>query len=121
MMIRLSKNLKRTFRRQQLAGSTLVETVVAMTILLFILSLAMLQVNRLNASVNPGLLYQAHLASNEAMDPGCATGETAEVNGFTVSKEITGLENGLREIHIVISDPLGKTCYTRKLYRHEAY
>ena len=53
--------------RGRLKGSTLIETLVAMTILLTIISIFFLQISKINESINPQIYYKAFLISNKLL------------------------------------------------------
>ena len=101
----------------KLAGSTIIETIVSLTILLTILTLSMTQIGRINASVNPQVLYKAHMITNNVFNGGDILIETFdkfEVSGYEVNKTIQHLHEGVYLVQLTVVDQRGRTLYTRK-------
>jgi hypothetical protein len=71
-------------------GSTLVETLVAMTILLTIISMFFLQISRINASINPTSYYKAFLISNELLSSEKGYGMEGDflMYGFLIKRRV---------------------------------
>ena len=83
--------------RTRVQGSTLIETIVSMTILLSIISTFFLTVTRINSSLNPEVYYKAHLLSCELLTPENLTeGESDfEMNGYKIIRKIVLREKGV--------------------------
>lgn len=118
-MIRLSKCLIAVCRTGiVLRGSSLLETMVAMSILLTILTMAFAGITRVNHSIHPQAVYKAHLATCEVLnrdDLLVLPEETYEIDGFIVKKELNQLDNKLYEVYLLVSDGTGKVLCERKL------
>lgn len=102
---------------KKLAGSTIIETIVSLTILLTILTLSMTQIDRINASINPQVVYKAHQITNIVFNRGDILIETLdkfEIAGYEISKTIQPLYEGLYLVHLTVLDQRGRSIYTRK-------
>ncbi len=105
---------------RKLPGSSMVEVVVSMTLLLTILTLALVALNRINNSVNPGALYKAHLVTSDVLSRADLLLEEMEeyqVEGFLVKKSIALRKNGMYQVELSVVNGYGKTIYTRKILK----
>jgi hypothetical protein len=124
-----SKFLKRLFlgpiRKKGLTvlGTSIVETVVSMTILLTVLTLSMIRINQVNSSLNPFAAYKAYLATNVVLSDENLLIETTdeyEVEGFLVKKQLIIDEDEIIHMTLSVFSVSGKLQYTRDLImRHD--
>lgn len=101
-------------------GSSILETVVSLTILLTIMTLSYTYIDRINHSVNPQVLYKAHLTTNEVIIRDDLLIEDAgefEIDGFQVKKSIEPKGKEIYKIEIRIYNSSGKLLYTRKMIK----
>lgn len=101
----------------KLKSATIIETVVSLTILLSIMTLFFVQIDRINASVNPEAVYKAHLITNRLFNSEdiLITDEPEmEISGYLVHKTISILSQGLYVIRLDVIDHRGKLLYSRK-------
>ncbi len=101
-------------------GSSIIETVVSLTILLTILTLSFTRIDRINQSVNPQVLYKAHLLTGQVIireDLMIEDKGEYEIDGFLVKKSMGLMENGLYQIELQVFYSTGKLLYTRKILR----
>lgn len=103
-----------------LNASSLVESVVAMAILLTILTIFFLQIDQIGYSVNPQAVYKAHIVIDQIL---CSDellfeyAEEMEVDGYLVQKKIEKLQNDLYKIDIKVLTPKGKLIYDRSVIK----
>lgn len=98
----------------------MVETVVAMTILLGILSLSFLILDRINRTVNPEARYKAHLATCKVLSrEDLLLEETSvyEVEGYMVRKQLSMRAKGVYHLELTVLNGSGKNIYTRHIYK----
>jgi len=108
------------FRRKGFAvsGNSIIETVVAMTILLTVLTLSMTRINQVNSSLNPFAVYQAYLATNVVL---CEENllieltDEYEVEGLLIKKELIFTEDEIIQLTLCVFNASGKLQYTRDL------
>lgn len=108
--------------RWTVAGSSLLETVISLTILLCILTLSFTRLDRINHSVNPQVLYKAHLISSEMIQRDDFLIEKAleqEVDGFRVEKSIEAQEQGVFLIELSIYNKAGRLVHQRSLLKFD--
>lgn len=119
-MIRLWRYWARTSdkTKKSLRGSSLLETMIAMTILLTILTLSVTVLSRINHSQNPQATYKAHLATNYLLCQDellIQTDELFMVDGFRVTRQIESLGEDLYEVQLQVFDATEMEIYVRKL------
>ena len=117
-MIRLSNLYTRLCKTFQ--GETLIEVLVATTILVTVVTIFFLQTGKLDLSLNPALEYNAYLKTNELiiqqhiLNP---VDEDSMENKFKVEKTIKCSDNpNLFLVIIKLTLPNGKVILERKRY-----
>lgn len=101
-------------------GSSLFETVVSLTILLSILTLSFTRIDRINHSLNPQVLYKAHLIASLVIQREDLLVEQTgdwEMDGFKVEKSIELEENGLCRVEIRVFNRTGRLVHKRSLLK----
>jgi len=91
-----------------------------MTILLTVLSVGLTQMDRINASINPQVLYKAHLLTNVVMHMDSSEIDLIseyEVDGYKVKKRIERIGDDLKLIELSVYNGLDKLVYTRQYYK----
>lgn len=101
---------------RKVSGTSILETVVSLTLLLTILTISFTRIDRVNRSLNPQLLYKAHLISCKVIhseDLLIKQLEDLEIDGLWVKKSLEFLGNDLYRVEVVIVSKSGKRIYTR--------
>lgn len=107
-------------RRSRVRGSSILETVVSLTILLTILTLTFTRMDRINQSLNPQVLYKAHLIARQVIQRDDLLETQAvhlEIDGFKVEKSIESKENGLCQVEIRVFNRTGRLVLQRSLLK----
>lgn len=97
-------------------GSSILETVISMTILLTILTLTFIRVDNVNASVNPQIVYRAHLATNRIMVRENLLVEEQsefEVEGYHITKQLQKMNGRAYSLRLDVYNGSGRLLYTR--------
>ncbi len=105
---------------RKVSGTSILETVVSLTLLLTILTLSFTRIDRVNRSLNPQLLYKAHLISCQVIqsdDLLINQGEDVELDGLWVKKSLELLGNDLYRVEVSIVSKSGKRIYSRTLLK----
>lgn len=116
-MTRLSRSYQKALKKlnKKTAAFTLIETLIAMVILLSIMYVFFITVNRINQSVNPAVYYKAfNVATSEFMkeDVLITNENTYFISGFSVLKTIeTDAPNNLFRVTIKICRSDGRAIY----------
>lgn len=100
------------------SGTSIVETVVAMTILLTVLTLSMIRINQVNSSLNPFAVYQAYLATNVVLNDENLLIELTdeyEVEGLLIKKELILADDEIIQVTLSVFNASEKLQYTRDL------
>lgn len=111
-------------RHRKVSGTSILETVVSLTLLLTILTLSFTRIDRVNRSLNPQLLYKAHLISCQVINSDdllIKQGEEVEVDGLWVKKSLELLENDLYRVEVAIVSKSGKRIYSRTLLKKSGF
>jgi len=130
-MIRLLMLLTRAYKplsskcmnlMRKVRASSILETVVAMTLLLTILTLSFMALDRINRTVNAQMLYKAHLATTAVLAKNDLLIEELdeyEVDAYLVKKAITPLSKTLFQIELSVINGSGHEVYTRKILKSD--
>lgn len=106
----------------KLRGTSILETVISMTILLTILTITFTRLDKINASVNPQLVYKAHLATNVIMmrdDLLLEEKSEYEVEGYHIIKQLQKLNSQAYGLTMEVYNGSGRLLYTRhKILAH---
>lgn len=103
-------------RSTSLSGTSILETVISMTILLTILTLTFASVDRVNASLNPQTVYKAYLATNSVMaqdDLQVDEKSEYEIEGYRIRKQLISLDSHSTHLILEVYSGSGKLLYTR--------
>ena len=103
-------------RSNTLSGTSILETVISMTILLTILTLTFASVDRVNASLNPQTVYKAYLATNSVMaqdDLQVDEKSEYEIEGYRIRKQLISLDSHSTHLILEVYNGSGKLLYTR--------
>lgn len=109
---------------RKVSGTSILETVVSLTLLLTILTLSFTRIDRVNRSLNPQLLYKAHLISCEVINSDdllIKQSEEVEVDGLWVKKSLELLESDLYRVEVAIISKSGKRIYSRTLLKKSGF
>ncbi len=91
---------------RKLKGSTLVESVISMTLVLLIAALVFSFFIKMNTGNKVDLKMQAFLLSNEVLAETCRNydyfDEKLTINGLTVTKEVVELDSRINVYQIII-------------------
>ncbi len=101
-----------------LSGTSILETVISLTILLTILTLTFASVDRVNASLNPQAVYKAHLATNSVMaQENLLVEENLEYmfEGYRITKHLISLDSQSTHLILEVYNGSGKLLYTRHM------
>lgn len=104
-------------RSSHVPGTSMLETVVSMSILLSILTLSFATLNRVNHSFNPAAQYKAHLVCKEILcrdDLLVDEIDAYEIEGYTVNKTLFSLGNESYRVELSVKNGFGKIIYKRK-------
>lgn len=105
---------------RKVSGTSILETVVSLTLLLTILTLSFTRIDRVNRSLNPQLLYKAHLISCQVINSDdllIKQIEEVEMDGLWVKKSLESLENDLYRVEVAVINKSGKCIYSRTLLK----